>query len=62
MVPVTRVETQSSIAGASESTARMTLETTVHIEVLAKCEFAMKLTGTHLLHSDGTGKLITAQK
>ncbi|XP_012938713.2 uncharacterized protein LOC101848113 [Aplysia californica] len=50
------------MSGASEDTAKLTIQTSADVEVLSPCEFALRLRGTRLLHSDSTGTMKAADR
>ena len=56
------MDTETSMAGASEDIAKLTIQTTADIEVLSPCEFSLRLSQTRLLHSDNTGQLKAADR
>ena len=57
-----RVDYSTSMLGASEDTAKMTLTTTADLEVLGPCEMALSLRDTRLFHSDAMGGLKAADR
>ena len=56
------VETITSMSGASEDSAKMTLTTTAEMEILGPCEMALSLRDTRLSHSDAMGGLKAADR
>lgn len=50
------------MAGASEDTAKLTLQVTGDVEVLSPCEFSLQLRNTRLFHTDGNGNMKTADR
>ncbi|GFS10552.1 microsomal triglyceride transfer protein large subunit [Elysia marginata] len=57
-----RVDYSTSMSGASEDSAKLTLTTTAELEVLGPCEMALSLKDTRLFHSDAMGGLKAADK
>ncbi|GFS05085.1 apolipophorin long isoform [Elysia marginata] len=57
-----RVDYSTSMSGASEDSAKLTLTTTAELEVLGPCEMALSLRDTRLFHSDAMGGLKAADK
>ncbi|GFS01680.1 apolipophorin [Elysia marginata] len=55
-----RVDYSTSMSGASEDSAKLTLTTTAELEVLGPCEMALSLRDTRLFHSDAMGGLKAA--
>ncbi|GFO07001.1 vitellogenin [Plakobranchus ocellatus] len=57
-----RVDYSTSMSGASEDSAKLTLTTTAELEVLGPCEMALSLRDTRLFHSDVMGGLKAADR
>ncbi|XP_012946660.1 vitellogenin, partial [Aplysia californica] len=57
-----QVDTATSMSGASEDTAKLTIQTSADVEVLGPCEFALRLRDTRLLHSDNAGHMKAAHR
>ncbi|RUS87830.1 hypothetical protein EGW08_004429 [Elysia chlorotica] len=55
-----RVDYSTSMSGASEDSAKLTLTTKAELEVLGPCEMALSLRDTRLFHSDAMGGLKAA--